>query len=221
MLEDISFCHYCCLRFFLFFHFLQPTASSYRWKVSATKAFFYPSFFFRRGVFKLCLWHIHHLFNCIHVWLKRIMMLGWDLTVSLSSFFPSIRFHTQRQRCGKELKACCHKWMLYNSESAWCFYFPFFPPLTSSSSTSKQFFHSKNDIQTTMNVVASHLQKMLITSVIMNVRHSFRWKFCSCLRASTVGAFIFNPPVFINEKPAHTFCFLLNCRSLFLLVTKW
>lgn len=37
----------------------------------------------------------------------------------------------------------CHKWMLYNSQSAWCFFF--LPPST----PNRSLFHSRKDIQTT------------------------------------------------------------------------
>jgi hypothetical protein len=60
-----------------------------------------------------------------------------------------------------------------------------FPPLTPSSSTSKQFFHSRKDIQTTMNVGAS-------SPSAENAHHKCNYecssfisvKFCSCLLPS-------------------------------------
>lgn len=70
-----------------------------------------------------------------------------------------------------------HKWMLYNSQSAWCFNFPCLPsfssatwnrfslPLQSRMSTGM----AKKDIRTTFS--SSSVENALFASVIMNVRH--------------------------------------------------
>lgn len=86
--------------------------------------------------------------------------MGFDcFTIS-----SSIRFHTTKatKMLKGELKARCHKWMLYNSESARCFYFPSFNfivviPLQNNFSTREKTFKQHSSCR-------PHLQKMLITS---------------------------------------------------------
>lgn len=181
MLEDISFYHYCCLLFFFSFYYFKLIASPFRWKPQRQKHSSFSSLFLLFYFFLFFLWLVLKIVFVAHSQSFQLysrvikanndawMLSGWDLTVSTISHF--ILFHANNKDVEKKLKARRHKWMLYNSESAWCFYFLLLASPLSLSLLQNIFPLQKRHSNNVRRRVAPHLQKMLITSVIMNVYH--------------------------------------------------
>lgn len=122
---------------------------------------------------KLCLWHTRNLLNCIHVWLKRIMMLdkwkGFDCFIIFSLL---VLFQSHVPEWWKKSLKLAHKWKLYNSQSA-CFFnsLSFHSPIHF-----KAFFCSRKDIQTTIYPSAEnalHKCNYECSSLVLAFRESF------------------------------------------------